>query len=102
MYSGQGRDSKPLEQIGSYDPLVNAHNEKLVAINLERLKYWVAKGAQPTKLTGELLGLSGVLPIHPYTYLRARRRREEAEKQSALPSPLSSDPPVEELTKEAH
>lgn len=34
----------------------NVSNEKLVALNLERLKYWLGKGAHVTPPVGELLG----------------------------------------------
>jgi len=45
-----------IEQIGSYDPLPNKHNEKMVAVNYERLRYWVGQNAKPSKPVGELLG----------------------------------------------
>jgi len=70
------RDADPIEQIGTYDPVLNKNNEKMVAVNFERLKYWLSEGAQPSKPAAELLGLSGFLPIHPFTYIRARRHRE--------------------------
>lgn len=50
-------NSQPvIEQLGSYDPMPNINNEKLVALNLERLKYWLGKGAHVTNPVGELLG----------------------------------------------
>jgi len=45
-----------IEQIGSYDPLPNKHNEKMVAINYERLRYWISKNAKPSRTVAELLG----------------------------------------------
>lgn len=50
------RDFFPKEQIGSYDPLPNIYNEKLIALNFERLRYWVACGAQCSKPVEKLLG----------------------------------------------
>ena len=60
---GKGRrhDARPREQIGTYDPLVNKNNEKLVAVNFDRLKYWVARGAMPTRPTAQLLGMSSAV-----------------------------------------
>lgn len=50
-------NSQPvIEQLGSYDPMPNAYNEKLVALNLERIKYWLGKGAHVTPPVAELLG----------------------------------------------
>lgn len=50
------RDAKPTEQLGTFDPLVNKHNEKLVAVNFDRLRYWLARGARPSRPVAELLG----------------------------------------------
>jgi len=45
-----------IEQIGSYDPMPNKRNEKMVAINYERLRYWISKNARPSRATAELFG----------------------------------------------
>ena len=39
------RDGRCIEEIGTYDP--SADGEK-VKIDMERVKYWIANGAQPT------------------------------------------------------
>ncbi|XP_053620008.1 small ribosomal subunit protein bS16m [Plodia interpunctella] len=74
-------NSQPvIEQLGSYDPIPNVNNEKLVALNLERIKFWLGKGAHVTKPVAEILGLSGFFPIHPRSYMTAwRNRRTERE-----------------------
>uniref|UniRef100_A0A8C8SSX3 Small ribosomal subunit protein bS16m n=1 Tax=Pelusios castaneus TaxID=367368 RepID=A0A8C8SSX3_9SAUR len=55
-YNKRARDSKYLEQVGCYDPLPNSQNEKLVGLNIERLKHWIGCGANITKPVGKLLG----------------------------------------------
>jgi len=65
-----------IEQIGTYDPLSNQFNERLVSLNYERIRYWIGKGAHLSNPVAELLGLSGFLPIHPRTYMTAWRNRE--------------------------
>ncbi|KAJ8260019.1 hypothetical protein GJAV_G00176170 [Gymnothorax javanicus] len=74
----RARDSKYIEQLGSFDPLPNIHNEKLVSFNYERIKYWIGCGAHPTKPVAKLLGLAGFFPLHPMTVTQAERRRNEA------------------------
>ncbi|XP_026491988.2 small ribosomal subunit protein bS16m [Vanessa tameamea] len=64
-----------IEQLGSYDPMPNMDNEKLVALNLERIKYWLGHGAHVTPPVAELLGLAGFFPIHPRSYMTAWRNR---------------------------
>lgn len=39
------RDGKFIEEIGTYNPQQKDQNVKL---NLDRIKYWVSKGAQPS------------------------------------------------------
>ncbi|XP_041363083.1 28S ribosomal protein S16, mitochondrial-like [Gigantopelta aegis] len=96
MPNRKPRQGRVLEQIGSYDPLPNMHNEKLVAVNFERMKYWIANGAKLSLPVEKLLGLGGFFPIHPMTYIEAERNRKEilaeveklkaAESESSAPS----------------
>ena len=46
------RDGRFIEEIGAYDPL--SESEKL-KVDLERAKYWIANGAQPTDTVRGLL-----------------------------------------------
>ncbi|XP_051957065.1 28S ribosomal protein S16, mitochondrial-like [Xyrauchen texanus] len=77
-YNKRARDSKYIEQLGSYDPLPNIYNEKLVAFNYDRIKYWIGCGSHPTKPVAKLLGLAGFFPLHPMTLTEAERRRKAA------------------------
>ncbi|XP_049785697.1 probable 28S ribosomal protein S16, mitochondrial [Schistocerca cancellata] len=67
-----------IEQVGSYDPMPNQLNEKLVSLNFERIKYWIGTGADVSTPVAELLGLAGFYPIHPRTYMTAWRNRRSA------------------------
>lgn len=48
-----------IEQVGSIDPMRNEHDEKIVALNLERIQYWLGEGIhvshQASAILGELL-----------------------------------------------
>jgi small subunit ribosomal protein S16 len=46
------RDGRFIEEIGTYDPLANP---AVVKIDMERAKYWIANGAQPTDTVRGLL-----------------------------------------------
>ena len=65
----------PMEQVGTYDPMANAYNEKLCALNLERIQHYLAGGIHVEPVVGQLLGLAGLLPNHPTTYQAAWRNR---------------------------
>ncbi|KAF4528210.1 hypothetical protein B566_EDAN016831 [Ephemera danica] len=45
-----------IEQVGTYDPLPNFYNEKLVSFNFERVRYWLGRGASISTPVAELLG----------------------------------------------
>ena len=45
-------DGRFIEEIGTYDPM--ADSEKL-KVNMERVQYWIANGAQPTDTVRGLL-----------------------------------------------
>ena len=47
---------QPIEQVGTYDPIVNAHGEKLVSLNLERITYYLAHGVRLSEEVEQLLG----------------------------------------------
>lgn len=46
------RDGRFIEELGTYDPLAEPAQIK---IDLERAKYWIANGAQPTDTVKALL-----------------------------------------------
>ncbi len=54
------RDSKVLEELGSFDPL-NPAEDKQVVLKRERIEYWLSVGAQPSDTVRRLLVKQGVL-----------------------------------------
>ena len=40
------RDGRCIEELGTYNP--SAEGESKFSVNVERMKYWIANGAQPT------------------------------------------------------
>ena len=46
------RDGRFIEEIGTYDPMAEGENIK---VELERAKYWISNGAQPTETVRGLL-----------------------------------------------
>eukprot|EP00039_Didymoeca_costata_P024717 m.11222 g.11222 ORF g.11222 m.11222 type:complete len:112 (-) comp4402_c0_seq1:155-490(-) len=56
------RDGRFLERVGTYDPLPTREGAKYVTLDIDRIKYWIAEGAQPTERVSILLGKAGILP----------------------------------------
>ncbi len=46
------RDGKFIEEIGTYQPLKKGDN---FAMDLERVKYWLSKGAQPSETVASFI-----------------------------------------------
>jgi small subunit ribosomal protein S16 len=57
------RDGKFIEELGTYQPLQKGNN---FALNLERAKYWVEKGAQPSDTVASMIKKAGkAAPVTP-------------------------------------
>lgn len=51
--SRKPRDGTCIEEIGTYQPI--EAEEKQININMDRAKYWINVGAQPTAIVGKLI-----------------------------------------------
>lgn len=45
-----------IEQLGSFDPIPNQNNEKLVSLNYERIRHWIGNGAHVSTPVEQLFG----------------------------------------------
>lgn len=54
------RDGRFLEKVGTYNPLLAKDNEERLKMNLERVQFWLDKGAQPTDRIARFLEVAGV------------------------------------------
>ncbi len=58
--SRRSRDGKFIEQVGTYNPMLNKDNPERVKIDLEKAKEWIGKGAQPSERVKLFLSSMGV------------------------------------------
>ncbi|KAJ4210499.1 37S ribosomal protein S16, mitochondrial [Fusarium falciforme] len=63
------RNSRPLEVIGTYDPIPkpdpydnSGKLHKDIKLDTQRARYWIGVGAQPTDTAWRLLSMVGILP----------------------------------------
>lgn len=54
------RDGRYIEKVGAYNPLLANDDEKRVVLNVERVKYWLSQGAQPSERVQLLLSKVGL------------------------------------------
>ncbi len=55
------RDGRFIEKLGVYDPMLAKDNEGRVKMDLDKVKAWLAKGAQPTDRVARFLEAAGVI-----------------------------------------
>jgi small subunit ribosomal protein S16 len=97
------RDGRIIEKLGHYDPL-EKNTEKELVLDIERVKFWLDKGAIPSDAVSEILLRKGIK--HKYA---AERKVEEkpakgAAGAAATPAPAAEKPkekPKEEKKPEA-
>ena len=53
------RDGRFLEKLGTYNPLLAKDSEDRVKMDVERVQYWLAQGAQPTDRVARFLEAAG-------------------------------------------
>lgn len=60
------RDSKFLEKLGTYNPLLNDDNAEKIVIKKDRAEYWLGVGAIPTDRAALLMIKAGVKGAEKY------------------------------------
>lgn len=59
------RDSKLIERIGTYNPLLTDDAEKRITIDSERAKYWLSVGAQMSDRVHVFFNKAGLVQTKP-------------------------------------
>ena len=57
------RDGRFIEKLGFFNPLVPKNKKDRMKLEIERIKYWMSKGAKPTTRVARLLGEAEVIPM---------------------------------------
>jgi small subunit ribosomal protein S16 len=82
------------EQLGTYNP-----RSKALTLNAEKVKEWIAKGAQPTDSIRNLLINKGILTGKKVNVL-PKKSPIIKEQEAATPAPVAEIAPVAEEKKE--
>jgi len=99
------RDGKFIERLGSYNPMVPKDHAERLVLDVERAKYWMSKGAQPTLRVAKMLSVDGLVkaPVindQPIKSAPGKKRKErEAEATEKLAS--AAEAAKEEAAKAA-
>jgi len=86
------RDGDAIEYLGHYNP-----RQKELNIDLERVKYWLSKGAQPTDTIRNILVKNKLLkPIKRKFGLDKKKKKEQTEEQTSVVKPEKKETKPEE------
>lgn len=55
------RDGRFIEKVGTYNPMLKSEDPSRVTLEVERVKYWLSVGAQPTDRVVRFLGNAGLM-----------------------------------------
>ncbi|NBX66162.1 MAG: 30S ribosomal protein S16 [Proteobacteria bacterium] len=77
------RDSKFIERLGTYNPLLAATDPNRVILDAEKIKGWLAKGAQPSERIAIFLGKAGIIPM-PKQSVRPNKSAPKAKAQERV------------------
>ena len=114
--SRRPRDGKFIEKVGFFNPLLPKDKTERLSLDLERIKYWLSQGAQPSERIARFLGEANVIPMpkqrnNPIKALPKKKAQEKlkkieeakkaAEAAAAAPAPAVEAPAVEAPAVEA-
>ena len=117
--SRRPRDGKFIEKVGFFNPLLPKDKTERLSLDLERIKYWLSQGAQPSERIARFLGEANVIPMpkqrnNPIKALPKKKAQEKlkkieeakkaAEAAAAAPAPapvVEAAPAVEAPVVEA-
>ena len=104
--SRKPRDGRFIEKLGTYSPLLPKDSEDRVKMDVERIKYWLDQGAQPTDRVARFLEAAGVVAKternNPKkgTPGKAAQDRAEAKAAKAAEAAEAAAAPAEEASAE--
>ena len=103
------RDGRFIERLGFFNPLLPKDNAERLKLDLDKVKAWIAKGAQPSDRIKRFLDAAGVMKRekrnNPEKAVPRKERKAKAEEAAkaagAAPAPKKEAAPAKEAPKEA-
>ncbi|MEC7764469.1 MAG: 30S ribosomal protein S16 [Pseudomonadota bacterium] len=105
--SRMARDGRFIEKLGTYNPLLPKDSEERVKMDLDAVKAWLDKGAQPTDRVARMLEAAGVLEKkernNPNKAVPGKKAQERAEEKAekAKAAEEAANAPAEAPAEEA-
>ncbi len=92
------RDGRILEKLGHYDPILKDVDKQIV-LDLERVKFWLDKGAVPSDSVSEILLRLGVKTKHLEEKKQRRAKARQLARKQGKPFTKAEKLAAEEAAK---
>jgi len=104
------RDGRYIEKLGFFNPLLPKEKKEKMSIDVERTKYWLEQGAQPTLRVARILGENQIISMPPKGNnpnkaipKKDRKKTEDTKDSKSTEAPkkeTKTETPKEEAKKE--
>ncbi len=97
------RDGRFIEKLGTYNPLLPKDHNDRVTLQIDRIKYWMGVGAQPTDRVLRFLDAEGIAKRTPRNNPKKaipKKEAEEAPVEEAPAEEAAAEAPAEEAPVE--
>ena len=107
--SRRPRDGKFIEKVGFFNPLLPKDKTERLSLDVERIKYWLSQGAQPSERIARFLGEAKLIPMpkqrnNPIKALPKKKAQEKLKKaedaKKAAEAAAAQPAPVEAASAE--
>jgi small subunit ribosomal protein S16 len=104
--SRRARDGKFIDQVGTYNPMLDKENPDRVKIDIDKAKEWISKGAQPSDRVKLFLSTMGVgekpvITEKTKKHLPKKKAQEKLAAAKAAAEAPAEAPPAEAAPAEA-
>jgi small subunit ribosomal protein S16 len=98
------RDGRFIEKIGSFNPLLPKDKKERISVEVERVKYWMSKGAKPTVRVSRILGEAQIMPMpkagnNPLKAVPKKDRKKTDDKEAPKTEAPKTEAPKTEAPK---
>ena len=99
------RDGRFIEKLGFFNPLIPKEKKERMGLDVERVKYWLGQGAQPTTRVARLLGENEIMPMpakgnNPQKAIPKKDRKKTEEGGEAKVDAPKAEAPKDETKSE--
>ena len=96
--SREPRDGRFIEKVGFFNPLLPKDKKERLSLDVDRIKYWLEKGAKPSDRIARFLGEANIIP-KPAQRNNPNKAKPKKKAQERLAAAEEAKKAVEEAAK---